>query len=394
MSRNALDAHWALDPEIVFLNHGSFGACPRSVLAYQSQLRAQLEMEPVRFFVRELEPLLDRVRQELGAFLGASPRDLVFVPNATTGINAVLRSLPIREGDELLVTDHIYNACWNAVNVVAERCGARVEAVAIPFPLRSSEEVVDCILERLTPRTRWALVDHVTSPTGLVLSIERIASELHRRDIEVIVDGAHAPGMVPLDLEALGVAYYTGNCHKWVCAPKGAAFLFVRRDRHDGLRPLVISHGANATRTDRSRLHLEFDWTGTGDPTPFLCIGEALRRVGGLKPGGWDEIRTGNRALALTARTLLCERLSIEEPAPGDMIGSLATVPLPPSTAPLSDYGTDTLGDALFARHRIEVPILNWPHWPTRHLRISAAPYNQLSEYETLADALAVLLPE
>lgn len=395
MARNALDVHWTLDPEIVFLNHGSFGACPRAVLDYQSRLRAMLEAEPVRFFVRELEGLLDDVRRELGAFVGADPQDLVFVPNATTGVNTVLRSFSFRMGDELLVTDHAYNACRNAVDFVSERNGVHVEVVSIPFPLESADDVVECILARVTPRTRLAVVDHVTSPTGLVLPLSRIVTELHRRDIEVLVDGAHAPGMLPLDLERFGVAYYTGNCHKWICAPKGAAFLYARRDRQTTLRPLVISHGANSTRTDRSRFHLEFDWTGTGDPTPVLCIAEAIRHVASLLPGGWDEVRTRNRALALAARATVCARLSVPEPAPEDMIGSLATVPLPPSTRqPLPPFWIDALGEALMDRYRIEIPVSNWPNWPERSVRISAAPYNQLSEYEVLAEALATLLAE
>lgn len=394
MTRNALASQWDLDPQIVFLNHGSFGACPRSVLEYQTRLRARLEAEPVRFFVHELEPLLDAVRRELGAFVGASPQDLVFVPNATAGVNTVVRSFAFREGDALLVTDHTYNACRNAVDFVAEQHRARVEVASVPFPLRSSDEVVERILERVSSRTRLAVIDHVTSPTGLVLPLEKVIAELHRRNVEVLVDGAHAPGMLPLEVERLGVAYYTGNCHKWVCAPKGAAFLYARRDRQAALRPLVISHGASSSRVDRPRFHLEFDWTGTGDPTPFLCIAEAIRHVASLVPGGWDEVRTRNRALALAARTMLCERLGVPEPAPPEMIGSLATVPLPPSPRPPLPSGEDSLGESLMDRYRIEIPVLNWPAWPVRHVRLAAALYNQLSEYTVLADALATLLAE
>src|SRR5438445_7019259 len=241
---------WTLDSAVAFLNHGSFGACPSPVLEAQQRLRERLERQPARFFVRDLEPLLADARSALAAFLGAAPEGLVFVPNATTGVNAVLRSLAVAPGDQLLVTDHAYNACRNALDFVAAAARAEVVVVPVPFPLASADAVVEAVVARATPRTRLALLDHVTSPTGLVYPIERLVRELAGRGIDALVDGAHAPGMVPLDLRALGAAYYTGNCHKWLCAPKGAAFLHVRSDRQTGVRPVVISHGPNTPRTD------------------------------------------------------------------------------------------------------------------------------------------------
>ena len=195
--------HWLLDPEIRFLNHGSFGACPRAVLERQSELRARLEAEPVRFFVHELEDLLDEARSRVAEFVGARPEDLGFVRNATSGVNAVLRSLSLRPGDELLLTDHGYNACRNVAEFVAERAGARVVVASIPFPLASEDEVVDAVLAATTERTRVALLDHVTSPTGLVLPIATLVRALDERGVDTLVDGAHAPGMLALDLEAL-----------------------------------------------------------------------------------------------------------------------------------------------------------------------------------------------
>jgi isopenicillin-N epimerase len=385
-----LAAHWTLDPEVTFLNHGAFGACPREVLALQSELRARMERDPIDFLVRALEPLLDEVRTRLAAFLRADPEDLAFVDNATAGVNTVVRSLGFEPGDELLTTDHAYNACANVLRAVAERAGARVVVAQVPFPVASPEEVSSAVLGAVSARTRLVLLDHVTSATGVVFPVETLVPALQARGIDVLVDGAHAPGMVPLDLEALGAAYYTGNCHKWLCAPKGAAFLHVRRDRQEGLRPLVISHGANSLRTDRSRFRLEFDWTGTRDPTALLCVGRAIDVVGGLLPGGWNEVRARNGALARRARALVSGALGVAPPCPESMLGSLATVELPDHPRwPLPRPGDlDPLQDSLFARHRIEVPIYGWPTEHRRWIRVSPHLHNSEAQYVFLAEAL------
>jgi len=378
---NPLRKHWLLDPDITFLNHGSYGATPIAVLAKQDELRTQLEREPVRFMNRELEPLLDAARSELAQFAGAEPADLVFVPNATAGVNAVLRSLDLDQHDELLVTDQEYNASRNVLDYVAGLEGAKVVVAEIPFPIASPDVVVERVLEKVTDRTRLVLIDHIVSQTALINPVARIIAELRARHIDVLVDGAHAPGQVPLDLRELGATYYTANLHKWVCAPKGAAFLYAKSNRRLGLRPTSISHGANATRTDRSRFHLEFDWTGTFDPSAWLCVPEAIRYVGSIVEGGWPEVMRRNRELALRARDLLCERLQIEHPAPDEMIGSMAAIPMP-------DGSFEELQDLLFAQN-IEVPAMPWPRHPKRLLRISAQLYNEIGDYERLANALA-----
>jgi len=391
---SSLSSAWTLDPEVLYLNHGSYGACPRAVLEYQTELRERIEREPVRFLAREAEGLLDEARETLAAFVGAPASDVVPLRNATSGVNAVVRSLVLSPGDEIVVTRHGYNACINASRFAAERAGARVVVAEFPFPIRSAEQAVEAILGAVNDRTRFVLIDHVTSPTGLVLPVATLVSALRERGVRTMIDGAHAPGMVPLDLGALDPDYYTGNCHKWICAPKGAAFLYVRPELQAEVRPTVISHGTNAARSDRSRFQLEFDWCGTDDPTAFLSVPVALRTIGGLVPGGWDEVRRRNRELVLQGRELLCEALDVDAPAPEEMIGSLASVPLPQATEQGTEPATEAilryepLQRSLFEQDRIEVPVHLWPAPPERLVRISAQLYNSIDEYEHLATAL------
>lgn len=382
--------HWQLDPHINFLNHGSFGACPREVLRRQSELRSQLEREPVAFFLRELPGHLDAARESLARLLHAPPADIALVPNATTGVNAVLRSLEFQAGDELLCLDHAYNACKNVLDHVAARWGARVVVAEVPFPLQDPMEVTEAVLRAVSKQTRLAMIDHITSPTGLVLPVEHILPALHDRGIETLVDGAHVPGQLDLDIQALAPTYYTGNCHKWLCTPKGAAFLYVQPEKQEQIRPHVISHGANAPAGARSRFLMEFDWPGTGDPTAFACIPAAIEFLEGLMPGGLEGLRQHNRALVLEGRKILCAALEIPAPAPESMIAHLAAVPIPdaPPGQVVPAMGIDPLYDRMFKEERIEVPIFPWPAAPHRLLRISAQAYNEPGQYHRLAQAL------
>ncbi len=391
--RSSFREHWLLDPEITFLNHGSFGATPRAVLKKQDEYRTRMEREPVRFLVRELEALLDEARRAVATFIGAAPDDLAFVPNATAGVNAVLHSLVLSPGDELLVTTQEYTACRNTLDFVARRSGASVVVIDVPFPIDSANTVVERIARAATGKSRLLLIDHVTSQTALILPVQRIVAEMSARGIETLVDGAHAPGMLPLDVRSIGAAYYAGNLHKWVCAPKGAAFLYVRSDHRAAIRPIAISHGANSTRSDRSRFHLEFDWTGTFDPTAWLSVAEALRFLPTLVEGGWPEVMRRNHALALQARNILAAALAISDPAPDAMIGAMVALPLPDGSATEAPslYG-DPLQDVLYDRFRIEVPVVPWPQPPKRILRVSAQLYNSPDEYEHLAAALHQIL--
>jgi isopenicillin-N epimerase len=377
MSHAAL---WCLDPAVAYLNHGSFGACPSAVLERQGALRLEMEREPVDFLVATLPKRLNAARESLARFLSADAADLVFVQNATSGVNAVLRSLALEAEDELLVTSHTYAACRKTVDYVAARTGARVVVATLPFPCRHEDEVVTSVMQCTSPRTRLALLDHVTSPTALVLPLARLVNDLRARGIDTLVDGAHAPGMVPIGLNDLGAAYYTGNAHKWLCAPKGAAFLHVRRDRQAGLHPNTISHGYT------EGFRAEFDWTGTCDPTPFLCIPEALRYMESLLPGGWPQIMAANRSLALQARGVMLEALGTGAPCPDTMIGSMASIPLPQAAAGSAAKRLDHKGLHDWFRER-GVETWLYPS-PVPLLRISAQLYNHPSQYRRLADLL------
>lgn len=381
---------WPLDEQTTFLNHGSFGACPTSVLDAQRQFRERMEANPVKFLRRDLEPLLDEARREVGAFLGADPRRLAFLGNATSGVTTVLNSLRLQPGDELLTTDHAYNACRIALEAAARRAGASVVVAPVPFPLAGPDEVVEAVIARTTARTKLALLDHVTSLTGLIFPIQRLVRELDQRGVDTLVDGAHAPGMLPINLAALGAAYYVGNGHKWLCAPKGVAFLHVREDRQKEIRPLVLSHGATSTRTDRSRFHLEFDWTGTADPSAWLSLPVAIRFLGSLLPGGWPQIMARNHALATEARSLVCARLGVGPPCPDDMLGALAALLLPAGgrTPAAEPFAHDPWQAVLFERFKIEVLMTGWPSPPRRLLRFSAHLYNSLPQYASLAEAV------
>ncbi len=370
---------------MTFLNHGSFGACPKQVLEFQQRLRSQLEHEPLRFFGREWEPLLDDAKSKLAAFVSADVQDLVFVSNATTGVNSVLRSLTFSPEDEILTTNHEYNACRNALDFIASRTGARVVVAKIPFPIDSPQQVIAAVIERVSPKTRLALLDHVTSQTGLIFPIQELAKELQQRGVDTLVDGAHAPGMISLDLREIGATYYSGNCHKWLCAPKGAAFLYVRRDKQSEIRPLTISHGTNSPRTDKSRFQLEFDWTGTDDPTGYMSVPEAIAFMGSLLPGGWTELRQQNHQLVLQGRRLLCEALEVQPLCPEEMIGSMAVVPMP---AILENRDFMSIHDELFDKFGIQVQVMPWQEKPRLLLRISAQIYNTLEQYEYLAKVL------
>ena len=386
--------HWNLEKNIVHLNHGSFGACPTRILEEQTKLRQKMESNTLRFFEQDIPQLLERSHEALGTFLGAPASDIVFVDNATTGVSTVLSNLNLDKGDRILVTDHGYNACSNAAHFFATRAGADIDLVSLPFPNSDPSDFVARIVEACSVRTRILLVDHVTSVTGLIMPLEEIIPAVQERGIKVLVDGAHAPGMLPLRVAELNADYYTGNCHKWMCAPKGTAFLYVKPENQSNFHPLTISHGMNRPIGDSSRFRLEFDWTGTRDITGFLTLPTLIDYMSDISDSGWTGIAVRNHALAVEARDLICQALDLETACPVDMIGSLATICLPglENIAVNGYQSTDPLKEILRHEYGIEVSLSVWASPAGRYLRISAQLYNSLQDYERLINALQLEL--
>lgn len=394
-----LAVHWQHDPSVCFLNHGSFGACPTRVLQAQTRLRNRMEAEPIRLFVEDAWELADRARAALAAFVGAQASDIVPVPNATIGVTTVLHHLSrtgyLGAGDEVIANDHEYPACLNNLRDVCAMTGAKAVIARVPFPICSPDEAFEAIMGAVTPRTKAALISHVTSSSGLVLPVERLVRALEAKGIRTIIDGAHGVGFVEgLNLDRLGASYYTSNCHKWLCTPKGCAFLWIRGDRQQGFRPMVLSNFAEKPKPGRPALHTEFDFVGTNDITAFLAVPEAIEFMSTVLPGGWPAVFKYNRELTLAGRGAICNRLGVKPPAPDAMIGNICTILLPEQEPAMraklaqrkSAYH-DALQDELLKRWRIQVPIWSVADGP-RTVRISAQVYNAIGQYEYLAHAL------
>ncbi|RMH29635.1 MAG: aminotransferase class V-fold PLP-dependent enzyme [Planctomycetota bacterium] len=384
---SAFARDFRLDPSVVYLNHGSFGACPVPVQEAQRRHRDRVEADAVRFYVDDLWPLMDRSRDALAPVVGCDARDLVFVHNATTGVATVLHNLELRAGDEILVTNNEYTACMNNCRAVAARAGATVVAADLPWPMPGPDAAFDAVMARVTDRTRVAMISLVTSATGIRLPAERIIAALGERGIETILDAAHGPGCVPMDLDAWSPAWATGNCHKWLCSPKGAAFLFVRRDRQDGFRPLVLSNDAErldaaTARTRRPHFHHEFDYAGTDDMSPYLTVADAAAYLSGVMDGGIEAVMAANHALCVQGRDIVCDALGVQPPAPESMLGPMATLTLP-AGAP----DAETLKARLYDEWRIQIPVWGTPGGTTS-IRLSAQIYNSVAQYEYLGEAL------
>ncbi len=379
--------HWALDPDVLYLNHGTVGVAPRRVLAAQRAIRDEVERQPSRFLLREISGLVGAPRAEptrlraaaeaVARFIGARGADVVFVDNATAGANAVLRSFPLRPGDELLVTDHNYGAIARVAAFVARERGATVRTAAVPYPAFNRGRLLEAIERALTPKTRLAVIDHITSESAIVFPIAEIAGLCRRHGVALLVDGAHAPGVLPLDVPAIGADWYVANLHKWAHAPRSCGILWADPARQAGLHPAVVSWGL-----DQGYL-AEFDWVGTRDPSAWLAAPEGLAFLQDL---GFEAVRTYNHDLAVRGARLLAERWGTTFAIDAADLGFMATVPLHPRHGDSADQAT-RLRDRLLFEDRIEV------HAHAGHgrlwVRFSAQVYNAWSDLERLGDAVA-----
>jgi isopenicillin-N epimerase len=388
--RSALGGLWDLSDSVCFLNHGSFGACPREVLSYRESLVRELEAEPMDFLVRRLPLLLAEQIAFLESFLGAEPGSIVLVPNATTGVNTILRSLRLEAGDEILIAGSEYFSTRNASVLLSSLSGASVRIVPLPFPVAHPADVSDALLSAAGPRTRLAVLDHISSPTAVVFDIDSLVREFGARGIDVLVDGAHGPGSVPLDLSKTGAAYYTGNCHKWLCSPKVCAILYVRPDRQEGIHPLAISHVRSDLDSPLSDFQLEFVWNGTPDPTPALAVKKSVEYMGSLLPGGWGQVMESNRAMAREAGLRLAAALGQPPSSLDSMAGSMTAVCLPwlEPPSPPGILWLDPLQVWLREERGIEIPVTWTPSPRRRLLRLSAQLYNSPEEFDYLIESV------
>lgn len=369
---------WALDPSWHYVNNGSFGACPRAVLREQDRLRARLERQAVKFMDDELPAGLRRAADAVGRFVGAAGRDLVFVDNATTAANAVLRSQPWKKGDRCLLADTAYPAVRFAAERLAAERGFQVVYARVPSRVRGPADLVEPFARALAPRTRLVVVDHIAAPTALVYPVREVARLAKAAGARVLVDGAHAPGQIPLELPSLGADYCTGNLHKWLFAPKGSAFLWARRAAQDGLVPAVTSNNAG------QGFLAEFAWTGTKDPTPFLAAPAGLafhKRLGGAA------LMARNRALAWAGAVIVAGRTGLPIPAPREMYAALVPLVLPKRLGS-GPKAAARAHKALQAR-KVEVPV--FPVGGELFARLSAQAYNGLDDYAALARAIMTL---
>jgi len=383
---SSLKENFLLDPNVVFLNHGSFGATPKPVFdAYQNwQLR--LERQPVLFLGRELDDLLKESRRMLGEYLNADADDLVYISNATHGVNIIARSLDLKPGDEILTTDHEYGACDYTWDFICGKTGAKYIHQSIPLPVHSEDEIVDQIWQGITPRTKVVYLSHITSPTALRLPVEKVCQRARNAGILSIVDAAHSPGQIPVDLQALGADVVFGNCHKWMLNAKGSAFLYVRREVQHLVEPLIVSWGYNATRetTTGSRFIDLFQWTGTKDPAAALTVPTAIQF---MKEHNWDEVRTECHTLLYQAIERICNLTDMPPLYPLDsgFYSQMGIAPLP-----LSDI--TVLKSRLYDEYKIEVPLIQWRE--RQFIRISVQGYNNQEDIDALVSALQMLLPQ
>lgn len=384
-----LAKYWALDEDIVYLNHGSFGATPTSVLKVQKQIRKECEAEAIEFYTKTLADYINASKKTLAGFVGTHTNNIVFVPNATAGVNTVLNCFKAEVGDEWLITNHNYGACIHAMKHYARKRKCFISMADIPYPVFTKEAILNAIEEKIKPNTTIALIDFISSATAIIFPVKEIIAMLHAKGIKVIVDAAHAPGMVDFNLDELGADFFVGNCHKWVCSPKGSAFLYVAPQHQSKVCPLIISHYNDTDEGTARHWSNQFLFSGTQDYSPYICVKDALKFMPSLIKGDWGDVRKRNHDLVWQAANNIANTLGVKLPCNEEMVGSICNIPMPPGKAPEKKFNTNTkLKDLLFQKYKIEVPVFIFPEEPHQWLRISAQLYNSMEQYEYLADCL------
>jgi len=383
---SSLKEYFLLDPEIVFLNHGSFGAAPRPVFDEYQNWQRRLERQPVLFLGRELDGLLRESRVVLGQYLNVDPDDLVYVPNATHGVNIIAHSLELKPDDEILTTDHEYGACDYTWEFVCSKHAAKYIHQAIRLPVCTEEEIVEQFWQGVTPRTRGIYLSHITSPTALRLPVEEICARPRQAGIMTIIDAAHSPGQIPVDLQALGADVVFGNCHKWLMGVPGAGFLYLRHDLQHIVEPLIVSWGYHPTpeATTGSRFIDLLQWTGTKDPTAALAVPAAIQF---MQEHDWEAVRQDCHRLLRQAIERICELTSLAPiyPLDSDFYAQMGVAPIPASNLAF-------LKSRLYDEFKVEVPLVPWQD--RQFIRISIQGYNTQQDVDALVSALQVLLPQ
>ncbi len=379
MTNDDLRSLFLLDPTVIYLNHGGYGACPRPVFEEYQRWQLELERQPSLFFSKRANDLLREARTQLAGYLFTSPDNLIFVTNATIGGNYVAQSLDLHSGDEILTTDHEYGAMDRLWEIVCNRTGARYIRQPIPLPINSVEDVVETLWQAVTPRTRLIFMSHITSPTALILPAEAVCRHAREAGILTMIDGAHAPGQIPLNLEALGADFYVGNCHKWMCAPKGAGFLYARPECRSIIMPLIVSWEVD----DTSDFVRSTQWQGTRDLAAFLAVPAAIEF---MQTHNWEAVQRRCHALASDSRQRLCDWYGVRPLTPDspEWFAQMFTVLLPP-TDPVQ------LQAQLYDEQRIQLAIGTWHD--QLHLRVSVQGYNDCKDLDRMFAAITDFLP-
>jgi isopenicillin-N epimerase len=381
-----LKEQFLLDQTVIFLNHGSFGATPRPVMETYQSWQMKLEYQPVRFLAREINEILFEARKILGIYLNTAADNLVFIPNATHGANIIARSMKLTADDEVLATDHEYGACDYAWEFVCQKTGTSYIRRSIPLPVQTEEEIIEQFWKGVSPRTRVIYLSHITSPTALRLPVRQICQRARQLNILTVVDAAHSPGQIPVDLQDLGADVVFGNCHKWMLSPKGAGFLYVRPEVQHMVEPLIVSWGYHATEeiATGSQFIDYLQWTGTHDPAAYLSVPEAIRF---MQENAWNKVRQECHQLLSNAIDRICELVEMEAlyPLDSDLYAQMGIAPLPNSDLAL-------LKSRLYDEYHVEAPLIQWQN--RQFIRISVQGYNGQDDIDALVSALKTLLPE